>query len=104
MTPGKKRGTNAPPQKDKFLFRQYVAGKSPNSLQAVINFREICRKHFGDRCTVEVVDVLKEPMLALRDEIFVSPTLIKLSPPPVRKIIGDLSDEERVVAALKTEG
>lgn len=103
MSPGEKKGINAAIKKDKFLFRQYVAGKSPNSLRAVRNLKEICKKHFNDCCTIELVDVLEQPLLALRDEVYVSPTLIKWSPPPVLKIVGDLSEEEKVVAALIVE-
>jgi circadian clock protein KaiB len=98
-----KKIMNGTVKKGEVLFRQYVAGKSPNSLRAVRNLKAICRRHFDDRCTVEIVDVLETPMLALRDEVYVSPALIKFSPPPVRKIIGDLSEEAKVLAALDLE-
>jgi len=95
---------NPPPSKKiEILFRHYITGKSPNSLRAIANLKAICRKHFPGFCRVETIDVLEKPMKALKDEVYVSPTLIKLSPPPVRKIVGDLSEEEKVLFALGLE-
>ncbi len=103
MTSDEKKGTKAGAKKGNFIFRQYIAGKSPNSVRAVRNFKAICKRLFEDNCRVELVDVLKKPMLALSDEVYVTPTLIKLSPPPILKIIGDLGEEEKVLAALAME-
>ncbi len=104
MTVENTKGIKAPPaKKSKISFRQYITGKSPNSIRALANLKAICRKHFQDDCSLEIVDVLEKPMLALRDEVYVSPTLIILSPLPVRKIIGDLSEVEKMLDALGLE-
>ena len=104
MTAENTKGVKAPPAKKmKISFRQYITGKSPNSIRAMANLKAICRTHFQGDCRLEIVDVLEKPMLALRDEVYVSPTLIKLFPLPIRKIIGDLSEEEKVLDALGLE-
>ncbi len=89
--------------KDKVIFKQYITGKSPNSVRAVLNLRAICKKHFPGTYTIQTIDVIEKPLIALKDEVYVSPTLIKLSPPPLRIIIGDLSDESKVLQALDLE-
>lgn len=85
---------------DVLLLRLYVAGTAPNSLRAAENLRALCAIHFSGRCKLEIVDVLKEPLRALNDDILVTPTLVKLSPRPTARVIGDLSDERRVLSAL----
>ncbi len=82
------------------VLRLYIAGLAPNSLRAVENLRALCAVHFPDHCTLEIVDVLKEPLRALSDDILVTPTLVKLSPGYATRVIGDLSDERKVLAAL----
>ncbi len=84
----------------KLLLRLYTAGGAPNSLRAVENLKAICRAHFADQWELEIVDVLKEPLRALTDDILVTPTLLKLGPGTKARIIGDLSDGARVLAAL----
>ncbi|HSR12180.1 MAG TPA: circadian clock KaiB family protein [Thermodesulfobacteriota bacterium] len=92
-----------PAHAEKITLRHYITGKSPNSIRSIANLRAICRRHFPGICKVEMIDVLKNPMVALRDGVYVSPTLIKISPPPVCKIIGDLSEERAVLHALGFE-
>ena len=84
----------------KFKFRLYVAGEAPNSAQALANLNAICRAHLPDRHDIEVVDVFKEPGRALANGIFLTPTLIKLGPLPMRRIVGTLSQAQVVLQAL----
>ena len=83
-----------------FKFRLYVAGNSPNSAKAVANLRSLCREILDDRHEIEVVDVLREPKRALEDGVLLTPMLVKLSPAPVRKIIGSLTQREPILQAL----
>jgi circadian clock protein KaiB len=83
-----------------YKFRLYIAGNAPNSTQAVANLNALCGEHLADRHEIEIVDVLSEPMRALDDSIFLTPTLVKLSPNPTRKIIGSLSQRATVLQAL----
>lgn len=83
-----------------YVFRIYVAGSAPNSVRAQANLYAICRKHFPESHRIEVVDVLREPLRALDESILVTPTVVKVSPPPELQIIGNLSDEEQVLRAL----
>jgi circadian clock protein KaiB len=83
-----------------FKFRLYVAGDGPNSAQAVANLDAICREHLAERHEIEVVDVLREPQRALADLVMLTPLLVKLSPEPVRKITGTLSQRGPVLQAL----
>jgi circadian clock protein KaiB len=83
-----------------FKFRLYVAGDGPNSLQAEANLRALCREHLPERHEIEIVDVLREGQRALDDGVMMTPQLVKLSPAPVRKIVGTLSRRETVLQAL----
>jgi circadian clock protein KaiB len=83
-----------------FKFRLYVAGDTINSSQAVANLNAICRSYLSDRYEIELVDVFREPKRALEDSIFMTPTLIKLEPTPVERIIGTLSQTALVLQAL----
>jgi len=87
----------------KFKFLLYVAGEAPNSVLAVANLNALCREHLPGRHEIEVVDVFKEPKRALADHIFMTPILIRLAPAPVRRIVGTLSQEEKVLHALGLE-
>ncbi len=78
----------------------YVAGQTPKSLQAFANLKRICEEHLASRYHIEVVDLLKNPQLAKGDQILALPTLVRKLPEPVRKIIGDLSDTEKVLVGL----
>ena len=84
----------------KWLLRLYVAGNTPNSIAAFANLKEICEKHMGGRYQIEVVDLLENPTLAKGDQIVAIPTLVRKLPFPVKKIIGDLSNRERVLVGL----
>lgn len=84
-----------------FHLRLYVAGQSPKSVRAVENLRQVCEQHLAGRYTVELVDLVENPHLARGDEIVAVPTLVRKLPPPIRKIIGDLSDTEKVLVGLQ---
>jgi circadian clock protein KaiB len=84
-------------------LKLYVAGQTPRSLAAIANLRRICREHRQNRYHVEVIDLLRNPTQALRDQIVAIPTLVKSLPEPLRKIIGDLSNTERVLVCLDIE-
>lgn len=86
-----------------FKFRLYVAGDALNSVLARDNLAALCRAHLPGRHQIEVVDVFKEPKRALTDGIFMTPTLVKLAPSPVRKIVGTLSQTQPVLQALGLE-
>ena len=85
---------------DLFLLRLYVAGQTSKSMTAFANLKNICEEHLAGRYQIEVVDLLKNPKLARGDQILAIPTLVRKLPEPVRKIIGDLSDTERVLIGL----
>jgi circadian clock protein KaiB len=84
----------------RFRFRLYVAGEAPNSVQAVANLAALCRAYLPDRHEIEIIDVFREPKRALAESIFMTPTLVLLTPLPVRKIIGTLSRTQTVLLAL----
>jgi len=81
-------------------LRLYVAGQTPKSLTAFSNLKAICEDHLKGRYAIEVVDLLERPQLSKGDQILAIPTLVRKLPQPVRKIIGDLSDTERVLVGL----
>ena len=81
-------------------LRLYVAGKTPKSLTAFGNLKKICENHLKGRYRIKVIDLVKQPQLAKGDQILAIPTLVRKLPPRVRKIIGDLSDTERVLVGL----
>jgi circadian clock protein KaiB len=81
-------------------LRLYVAGNAPNSLRAIANAKAICDEHFASGHQLEIVDLLTQPRRALADGIIVTPTLLKLSPPPVQRVVGDLSDTNQVLLLL----
>jgi circadian clock protein KaiB len=82
------------------LLRLYVAGNAPNSLRAIANVKALCDEHFATRHELEIIDLLKHPKRALADGIIVTPTLLKLSPLPVQRVIGNLNDTSQVLSAL----
>ena len=90
----------AGPGSDIFLLRLYVAGQTPKSVKAFANLKTICEEHLAGRYEIEVVDLLINPTLAGGDQILAIPTLVRKLPEPVRKIIGDLSNTERVLVGL----
>ena len=85
---------------DTFLLRLYVAGQTPKSMAAFVNLKKICEEHLAGRYQIQVIDLLENPRLADGDQILAIPTLVRQLPEPVRKIIGDLSNTERVLIGL----
>jgi circadian clock protein KaiB len=83
-----------------YLLRLYVAGTTTKSLQALANLRMICEEHLAGRYQLEVIDLLENPALARGDQILALPALVRQLPPPVKKIIGDFSNAERVLVGL----
>lgn len=81
-------------------LRLYVAGSAPNSVRAIANARAICDEYFASAHELEIVDLLEEPQRAMADRIVVTPTLLKLSPRPLMRVIGSLSDTQKVIEAL----
>jgi circadian clock protein KaiB len=87
-------------KEQKYELRLYVAGQTPKSVLALKNITQYCREHLAGQYHIEVIDLLKNPQLAAGDQIFAIPTLVRKVPEPIRKIIGDLSNEERVLVGL----
>jgi circadian clock protein KaiB len=83
-----------------YQLRLYVAGQTDNSIRAIANLRRICEEHLANRYRIEVIDLLEQPQLAQGDQILALPTLVRRLPAPLRKIIGDLSNTERVLVGL----
>ncbi len=81
-------------------LRLYVAGQTPKSLAALANLKALCEEHLQGLYAIEVIDLLENPQLARGDQIVAIPTLVRKLPPPLRKIIGDLSNTERVLVGL----
>ena len=88
------------PDLSRWNLRLYIAGQTPRSLTALANLKRFCEEHFATRYTIEVIDLLENPQLARGDQILAIPTLVRQLPKPIRKIIGDLSNTERVLVAL----
>ena len=87
-------------REDTYRLRLYVAGQTPKSILALTNLKQICEEHLRGRCEIEIVDLLVNPQLAGGDQILAVPTLVRRLPAPRKKIIGDLSNTERVLAGL----
>ena len=83
-----------------YELRLYVAGQTPKSVLALANLRQICEQHLHGRYTIEVIDLIASPQLAQGDQILALPTLVRRLPEPIKKIIGDLSNTERVLVGL----
>jgi circadian clock protein KaiB len=83
-----------------FDFRLYVAGKTAKSTAAFTNLTRICQEHLEDNCQITVIDILRNPQLAKAGQIVAIPTLIKTFPPPMRRVVGDLSNTDRVLRGL----
>ena len=92
-------GSGQPPRAE-YQLRLYVAGQTPKSVTAFENLQRICETYLAGRYKIEVVDLLKNPTLAAGDQILAVPTLVRQLPEPIKKIIGDLSNEERVLVGL----
>jgi circadian clock protein KaiB len=85
---------------DGYNLRLYVAGQTPKSIAAMSNLKKICEAHLAGRYTITVIDLMKDPALAQRDQIVAIPTLIRHLPEPLKRIIGDLSNVEKVLVGL----
>ncbi len=83
-----------------YTLRLYIGGQTPKSIAAFANLRKICEEHLAGRYRIEVIDLAAHPQLAQRDQILALPTLVRKLPPPIKKIIGDLSNTERVLVGL----
>ena len=83
-----------------YLLRLYVAGQTPKSILAFRNLKQICEEHLHGRYEIEVIDLIENPQLAQGDQILAVPTLVRRLPEPIKKIIGDLSNTERVLVGL----
>jgi circadian clock protein KaiB len=84
----------------KYNLRLYVAGQTPKSLTAIANLKRICEENLAGHYTIDVIDLLVTPQLAEGDQIVAVPTLVRRLPPPIKRIIGNLSDTERVLVGL----
>ena len=93
-----KRSKKPPVQK--YLLRLYVTGQTARSLASVDNLRRLCEKYLKGRFDLEVVDIYQQPALAAEGQIIAAPTVIKMMPPPLRRLVGDFSDQNRVVLGL----
>lgn len=87
-------------KQQKLELRLYIAGQTPKSVTALKNITKYCKEHLDGKYSIEVIDLLKNPQLAEGDQIFAIPTLVRKVPEPIRKIIGDLSNEEKVLVGL----
>jgi circadian clock protein KaiB len=85
---------------DEWILRLYVAGQSSRTAAALRNLEAICEEHLAGRYRIEIIDLLRQPQLARGDQIVAVPTLVRHLPPPMKKIIGDLSNEESVLVGL----
>jgi circadian clock protein KaiB len=97
LVPKKKRGVRP---EEWWELRLYVAGQTPLSIEAFANLKRVCEEHLHGRYRIEVVDLLVNPALARGDQIIAVPTLVRQLPPPVKKLIGDFSNLERVLVGL----
>ena len=86
-----------------YNLRLYVAGRTPKSMAAISNVRKLADQYLPGRCTIDIIDLMKDPALAQRHQIVAIPTLIRELPEPIRRIIGDLSDTQRVLLGLDIE-
>jgi circadian clock protein KaiB len=94
------KAKSSKPATECWHLRLYVAGQNAKSIAALANLKQLCQTHLAGRYELEVVDLLKNPMLAADDQILAIPTLVRKLPTPMKKIIGDLSNETRVLVGL----
>jgi circadian clock protein KaiB len=92
--------TNTVAESIRYVLQLYVAGQTPRSVRSIANIKRICEEYLRGRYVLDVIDLYQQPQLAHDHQIIAVPTLIRKSPPPVRRIIGDLSNSERVLARL----
>lgn len=89
--------------KERYVLKLYVTGRSPNSTRAVVNIKRLCERYLAGRYDLRIVDLYQRPELARGQQIIAAPTLIKEWPLPVKRILGDMSDERRVLSGLDIE-
>jgi circadian clock protein KaiB len=100
-TPGEKKKSDMPETSEEvWILRLYVAGQTAKSIAAFANLKKICEEHLAGKYRIEIVDLLKNPKLARGDQILAIPTVVRQLPPPVKKLIGDLTNTERVLVGL----
>ncbi len=87
-----------------WALKLYVAGASPRSLKAFANLRALCEEHLAGRYSIEIIDLVEQPLLARQDDIIAIPTLVRSLPAPIRKLIGDLSNTDQVLLSLQVRG
>jgi circadian clock protein KaiB len=87
-------------QNDSWDLRLYVAGQTPKSITALANLKRICQEHLAEKYNIEIIDLVRNPQLARKDQILAIPTLVRNLPQPIKKIIGDLSNTEKVLLGL----
>jgi circadian clock protein KaiB len=97
---GKAGSKQAKAENEVWELRLYTAGQTPKSVTAFSNLKRLCEEHLKGKYHIEIVDLIENPKLAAGDQIIAVPTLVRKLPPPIRKIIGDLSNEERVLVGL----
>ncbi len=100
VPPGKGKQAKPESTEKTWNLRLYVAGQTPKSITAFANLKKICEEHLAGKYRIEVVDLLKNPQLAKGDQIVAIPTLVRKLPEPLKKIIGDLANTERVIVGL----
>jgi circadian clock protein KaiB len=98
-----RKTASAPGKVPEWQLKLYVAGQTAKSMAALENLKRVCETHLAGRYHIEVVDLLVNPKLAAGDQILAVPTLVRKFPEPIRKIIGDLSDEDRVLVGLDVQ-
>src|SRR4029077_1146241 len=96
----RKRRPATTSRREFYILRLYIAGHTPNSIAAIANLKQLCEDKLRGKYRIEVVDLLKKPQLAKGDQIIAIPTLVRRLPPPVKKIIGNLSKTESVIVGL----
>jgi circadian clock protein KaiB len=94
---------SAPTIETSWNLRLYIAGQTPKSITALANLKKICEEHLANEYHIEIVDLVRNPQLARTDQIFAIPTLVRNLPTPIKKIIGDLSNTEKVLLGLDVE-
>ena len=100
VSPGKGKKTKTDSTKEIWNLRLYVAGQTPKSITAFANLKKICEEHLAGKYRIEVIDLVKNPQLAKGDQIIAIPTLVRKLPEPLKKIIGDLANTDRVLVGL----
>ena len=102
MIRGKKKdsGFLPRPHATRLMMRLFVAGQAPNSVQAMANLKAVCRQYLDHNYSLEIIDTLEDPFRALADGVLITPTLVKVSPKPATKVVGNLSEKSAVLLAL----